>query len=66
MVNKTPEPNQIFNILLESLQNLHLSPRSILEIPVMFCPTEMKKYNVNLVVLAKREAQMSWLEPESK
>jgi hypothetical protein len=66
MVNRTPEPNQIFNILLESLQNLHLSPRSILEIPVMFCPTQMQKYNVNLVVLAKREAQMSWLEPESK
>jgi hypothetical protein len=32
----------------------------------MFCPDEMKKYSLNLIVSAKREAQMSWLEPESK
>lgn len=54
----------MFSILLENMKNVHMSPKSILDIPVLFNPTEMKKYNLKLVVIARREGLKSWEEPE--
>lgn len=55
-----------FNILLNSLENVHVSPRAILDIPIVFTPMQMKRYNVNLVVSARREARMNWAEQTTK
>ena len=60
------EDMPVLNILLENLKNVHMSPKSILDIPVLFNPSEMKKYNVRLVVTARREGQKSWQEPVPK
>lgn len=58
------EANQghIFNILIDTLMNLHVSPKSTLDIPIIFTPSELKRYDINLVVTARREARMSWVE----
>ena len=62
-----PDSNPIFNILLGSLKNIHMNPKSILDIPVFFNPTEMKQYSLKLAIAARREGQTSWIEPsESK
>ncbi len=52
------------NILLETVKGVHMSPRSILDIPVLFNPTEMRRYDAKLLVVARREGDRSWLEPE--
>ncbi len=56
--------SQTLNILLETVKRVHMSPKSILDIPVLFNPTEMKRYNIKLVVTARREGDKSWQEPE--
>lgn len=59
------DENSVFSILLENLKNVYMSPKSILDIPVLYNPSEMNKYDINLVVNARREGRMSWVEPES-
>ena len=58
--------NQVFNILLDKLQNLHVGPRGVLDIPIVFTPNELRRYDVRLIVSARREARMSWIEQDSK
>ena len=66
IIQNEHETNPIFSILLENLKNVNVSPKSILDIPVLFNPTEMKKEKINLVVSARREGNSSWEEPEPK
>ncbi len=56
----------MFNILLNNFQNLHVTPRGVLDIPISFSPDELRKFDVNLVVTARREARMNWAEKDSK
>ena len=58
--------NQVFNILLDKLQNLHVGPRGVLDIPIVFTPNELRRYDVRLIVSARREARMSWIEQDPK
>ena len=60
------EDTLIFNIILKTMQNIHVRPKGTLDIPIVFTPKELRKYEVNLVVSARREARMSWIEPESR
>jgi hypothetical protein len=56
----------VFNLLLNSLDNIHMPPKASLDIPIVFSPVELRSYNVNLVVSARREARMSWNEKETR
>ena len=58
--------SQVFNILLDNLQNIHVGPKAVLDIPVVFTPNELKRFEVSLVVTARREARMSWIEQDPK
>lgn len=51
-----------FNILLNKFENVHVSPRGILDIPIVFSPNELKSYNVYLIITARREGRMNWAE----
>lgn len=58
-----PDSNPIFNILLSNLKNIHMNPKSILDIPIFYNPAEMNQYNLKLVITARREGQTSWIDP---
>ena len=58
--------SQVFNILLDNLQSIHVAPKAVLDIPVVFTPNELKRFEVSLVVTARREARMSWIEQDPK
>lgn len=60
------DERSVFNILLNKFENVHVSPKGILDIPIVFSPNELKCYNVNLVVTARREGRMNWIEQEPK
>lgn len=50
-----------FNILLNNLENVYVEAKSVLDIPIVYTPTEMKRHNVNLIVSARRsDADMNW------
>lgn len=55
-----------FNILLNGLENVLVEAKSILDIPIVFTPTEMKRFNVNLIVTATRGEKLSWEENDSE
>lgn len=55
---------QVFNILLDRLQSVHVGPKAVLDIPIVFTPNELRRYEVSLVVTARREARMSWIEQD--
>jgi hypothetical protein len=55
-----------FNILLNNLENVHVSPKAILDIPIVFSPSEMRRFNLNLIITARREARMNWAEQAAK
>lgn len=58
--------NRVFNILLDKLQSLHVGPRGVLDIPIVFTQNELRRYDVKLIVSARREARMSWVEQDPK
>jgi hypothetical protein len=60
-LKKTFEKND-----LDKLQNLHVGPRGVLDIPIVFTPNELRRYDVRLIVSARREASMSWIEQDPK
>jgi hypothetical protein len=53
-----------FNILLDVTENLRVPPKGTLDIPVVFCPEELKQYKCTLALKARREAKMSWADKE--
>ena len=53
-----------FNILLNNLENICINSKSSLDIPIVFTPSEMKRYNINLVIASRREAGMNWIEKD--
>lgn len=57
---------QVINVLLNSLQNLHVPPKGALDIPISFSPDELRQFNYNLLITARREARMSWVEKDPK
>ena len=54
------ETSKTFNILLDSTYNVRVPPKGTLDVPVVFCPEELKQYKCTLVLTARREARMSW------
>jgi hypothetical protein len=56
----------VFNLLLNSLESIHMPPKGSLDIPIVFSPVELRAYNINLVVSARREARMSWNEKDNR
>ncbi|CAF0834043.1 unnamed protein product [Brachionus calyciflorus] len=56
------DERSVFNILLSKFENVHVSPKAILDIPIVFSPNELKSYNVFLIVTARREGRMNWVE----
>ena len=58
--------NQVYNILLDKLQNIHVSPKAMLDIPILFTPNDLKRFDAFMVVTARREARMSWSEQDSR
>jgi hypothetical protein len=55
-----------FNILIDNLKDILVPARSILDIPITYRPTEMKRYNTNLVVTARQAAGMSWSDNDTR
>jgi hypothetical protein len=51
-----------FKIPWDNVKSVHVAPLSLLEIPIIFTPNELKRYNVRLTVTAKREGRMSWVD----
>jgi len=49
-----------FTLLLKSQRNVALGPRSSLQIPITFAPTEMRTYQARCSVLARREDGLMW------
>lgn len=50
-----------FNILLNNLENVRVEAKSVLDIPIVYTPTEMKRHAISLVVEARRgEDEYSW------
>jgi hypothetical protein len=58
--------NQVYNILLDKLQNIHVPPKEMLDIPILFTPNDLKRFDAFMVVTARREARMSWVEQDSR
>ena len=53
-----------FNILLDLTENVRVIPKGTLDVPVVFCPEELKQYKCTLALKARREAKMSWADKD--
>lgn len=62
LIKLNDDEHSPFNILLNKFENVHVSPRGILDIPIVFSPNELKSYNVYLIITARREGRMNWAE----
>jgi hypothetical protein len=64
-VEENPE-NPVFNILMNSMESVHVPPKAALDIPIVFSPIELKSYKLSLAISTRREARMSWDEKNKK
>jgi hypothetical protein len=57
---------KVFNLLLDSLENVKIPSKGTLDIPIMFTAKELRRYNVNLIINTKRDLNQSWNDSDSK
>lgn len=56
--------NKTFNILLDYTENIRVPPKGTVDIPVVFCPEELKQYKCTILITVRREARMSWADKD--
>jgi hypothetical protein len=54
-----------FNILLNSTKNIYVGPKELLDVPIVFCPEDLRQYRCNLTILARRDGNLDWSDQES-
>lgn len=60
------EDDATFTLLLNNNTSVRIPPKERLDIPIMFCPEQLKQYKWILTIIAKREAQMSWTDARNE
>ncbi|KAH9504693.1 Cilia- and flagella-associated protein 47 [Bulinus truncatus] len=60
MFDGLPAPDSAFRLLLKHTNGLHLAPKSTLEIPISFAPTEMLNYKAFCTVAIRKEDGQQW------
>ena len=49
-----------FNILLNSTKNIYVAAKELLDVPIVFCPEDLRQYKCNLNISSRRENNLDW------
>lgn len=60
ILNSYPTPDAAFCLLLKQNTTIRVGPKSTLDIPVCFAPTEMTKYEALCSIIVRKEDGSRW------